>query len=343
MLALRKTAAGFGLEFQEVPAAQPPGPGEVILKVEAAGICGSDVHAYEWTGGYEFMEPRMPLTMGHEFSGRVWRTGTGTGFRGGERVCVIPMVACGACRNCRAGDARNCLNREGIGLTRDGGFAAEVRIPAACCVALPDAVDAELGALVEPLGVGAEAVLTGQVGLGDTVLVMGPGTIGQAIALFARKAGAARVLISGRADAPRFEVCRALGFTELLDVAEAPLHELVMQATGGRPVDVVLEATGVPATLNDGIGVLKKGGICVAVGIHAGAVTLPLTEFVRNRHQLRASHGAERRTWDRVVAHLAAGPEGFRPMITHRMPLERGIEGFELSRQRAASKVILTP
>lgn len=343
MLALRKTAPGFGLEMQEVPGAHPPGPGEVVLEVEAAGICGSDVHAYEWTGGYEFMVPRLPLTMGHEFAGRVARAGTGSGWREGDRVCVIPLVPCGHCAACRADDTRNCLNREGIGLTRDGGFQREVRVPARCCVALPDAVDAELGALVEPLGVGAEAVLVGEVGLGDTVLVLGPGTIGQAIALMARLAGAARVLIAGRADAPRFEVCRALGFTELLDVAEAPLKEQVLAATGGRAVDVVLEATGVPSTLNEGLSVLKKGGACVVVGIHAAPLTLPLTEFVRMRHQLRASHGAERRTWDRVIAHLARDPAGFRPMITHRLPLERGLEGFELARQRAASKVILTP
>ena len=343
MLALRKTAPGFGLEMQEVPGAHPPGPGEVVLEVEAAGICGSDVHAYEWTGGYEFMVPRLPLTMGHEFAGRVARAGTGSGWREGDRVCVIPLVPCDHCAACRADDTRNCLNREGIGLTRDGGFQREVRGPARCCVALPDAVDAELGALVEPLGVGAEAVLVGEVGLGDTVLVLGPGTIGQAIALMARLAGAARVLIAGRADAPRFEVCRALGFTELLDVAEAPLKEQVLAATGGRAVDVVLEATGVPSTLNEGLSVLKKGGACVVVGIHAAPLTLPLTEFVRMRHQLRASHGAERRTWDRVIAHLARDPAGFRPMITHRLPLERGLEGFELARQRAASKVILTP
>jgi len=343
MLALRKTVAGFGLELQEVPGAHPPGPGEVVLEVEAAGICGSDVHAYEWTGGYEFMVPKLPLTMGHEFAARVARTGTGSGWNEGDRVCVIPFIACGHCANCRADDARNCLNREGIGLTRDGGFAREVRVPARCCVALPEAVDAELGALVEPLGVGAEAVLVGEVGLGDTVLVLGPGTIGQAIALMARRAGAARVLIAGRADAPRFEVCRALGFTELLDVAEAPLAEQVRAATGGHAVDVVLEATGVPATLNEGLSVLRKGGACVVVGIHAAPLTLPLTEFVRMRHQLRASHGAARGTWDRVIAHLASDPEGFRPMITHRLPLERGLEGFELARQRAASKVILTP
>ncbi len=218
-----------------------------------------------------------------------------------------------------------------------------VRVPARCCVAVPDNVDSELAALAEPLGVGAEAVLTGEVRLGDTVLVLGPGTIGQAIALMARLAGAARVIVAGRADAPRFDVLRALGFTDLVDVAEGPLREQVMALTGDRPVDVVLEATGVPSTLNEGMSVLRKGGVIVAAGIHADALVLPLTEFVRMRYQLRATHGAARRTWDRVMAQLSRDPEGFRPMVTHRLPLERGIEGFELARQRAASKVILTP
>ena len=108
-------------------------------------------------------------------------------------------------------------------------------------------------------------------------------------------------------------------------------------------MDVVLEATGVPQSLNEGMAVLRKGGTIVAAGIHAAPLTLPLTDFVRMRHQLRASHGAGRRTWDRVLAHLCRDPEAFRPMITHRLPLERGLEGFELARQRAASKVILTP
>ncbi|MBV1798831.1 zinc-binding dehydrogenase [Siccirubricoccus sp. G192] len=343
MLALRKTQPAFGLVLEDVAEAHPPGPGEVVVRVEAAGICGSDVHAYEWTGGYEFMVPKLPLTMGHEFAGRVIRSGTGSGLAEGTRIAAIPFVACGTCAACRADDARNCTWREGIGLTRDGGFAREVRIPARCCVALPDAVDAEIGALAEPLGVGCEAVLTGEVGLGDTVLVLGPGTIGQAIALMARQAGAARVLVAGRADAPRFDVLRRLGFSELIDVAEAPLTEQVLALTGGRPVDVVLEATGVPASLNEGLSVLQKGGTIVAAGIHAASLTLPLTEFVRMRHQLRATHGASRRTWDRVVAFLGRDPEAFRPMITHRLPLARGIEGFELARQRAASKVILTP
>ncbi|MCK8784415.1 alcohol dehydrogenase catalytic domain-containing protein [Roseomonas sp. NAR14] len=343
MLALRKTGAGFGLVPGEAPEPAPPGPGEVTVAVEAAGICGSDVHAYEWTEGYGFMVPHLPLTMGHEFAGRVLRAGPGAGLAPDTRVTVIPWVACGGCDACRRGEPRGCTRKATIGLTRDGGFAARLTVPAANCLVLPAAVDTELGALTEPLGVACEAVLVGEVGLGDTVLVLGPGTIGQGLALMARAAGAARVIVAGRADAPRFDVLRALGFADLVDVAEAPLAGQVLRLTGGAPVDVVLEATGHPASINDGLAVLRRGGVIVAAGIHAAPLTLPLTEFVRMRHQLRASHGTSRASWDKVLALLAREPEAFRPMITHRLPLSRGLEGFELARQRAASKVMLIP
>ena len=313
------------------------------MRVENAGICGSDVHAYEWTDGYAFMVPHLPVTMGHEFAGRIAGVGAGVSLAEGAAVTVMPGVNCGQCANCLRGDQRNCLRRGAIGLTRAGGFAKFVTVPAGNCLMLPGAIDTELGALTEPLGVGCEAVLTGEVGLGDTVLVMGPGTIGQAIALFARAAGAGRVLIAGRADGPRFDVMRQLGFADVLDVAEAPLAEHVMAATGGRKVDVVIEATGHPPTIVEGLGVLRTAGVLVVAGIHPGPVSLPLTDFVRARHQLRATHGCDRFTWDKVLTMMAGDPERFRPMITHRLPLERGLEGFELSRQRAASKVMLRP
>lgn len=334
MLALRKTDPAFGVTLVAAPPVHPPAPGDVVLAVAAAGICGSDVHAYEWTGGYDWMAPHLPLTMGHEFSGRIRRTGTGSGFREGERVCVIPFVACGHCDACRAERPRACTARDGIGLTCDGGFAAEVRVPARNCVRLPDTVDDELGALIEPLGVGLEAVDTAGVQVGDSVLVLGPGTIGQAAAIFARLAGAARVAIAGRDDAPRFAVLRALGFDTLIESGAAPLP---------GPFDAIIEATGVPASIADALPALRPGGICVAVGIHTVPLTLDLLTLVRNRWQLRGSHGAARGVWDRVIAHVAATPEAFRPMITHRLPLEAGLEGFELARTRQAAKVILLP
>lgn len=344
MLTLRKTAAGFGLDLGEVREPEAPGPGWALVRVEHVGICGSDVHAYEWTEGYGFMVPHLPVVMGHEFAGVVAAVGPDAGVLApGQRVAVMPGIPCGRCVACRRGDPRGCTNRATIGLTVDGGFARNVRVPAANCLPLPDAVDTELGALAEPLAVGCEGVITAGIGLGETVLVMGPGTIGQALAIMARAAGASRVIISGRADGPRFDVLRALGFKDIVDVAEGPLSAQVLACTGGVPVDAVLEATGIPATIQEGLGVLRKDGRLVAVGIHSAPLTLALTDFVRMRHRLLASHGAARGTWDRVLALLARHPEDFRPMITHRLPLARGIEGFELARQRAASKVMLQP
>jgi threonine dehydrogenase-like Zn-dependent dehydrogenase len=337
VLTLRKTKPGFGLELAEDAQAPDPAAGQVTVRVENAGICGSDVHAYEWTDGYEFMVPHLPVTMGHEFAGRIAATGAGVSVAEGTPVTVMPGIDCGTCTNCMRGDRRNCLRRAAIGLSSHGGFARYVTVPAENCLPLPASVDTELGALTEPLGVGCQAVLTGEVGIGDTVLVMGPGTIGQAISLFARAAGA------GRADQPRFDVMRQLGFDDIVDVAEAPLSELVLAATGGRKVDVVIEATGHPPSIVDGLGVLRTAGVLVVAGIHPGPVSLPLTAFVRARQQIRATHGCDRFTWDKVLTTLGSDPERFRPMITHRMPLDRGLDGFELARQRAASKVMLRP
>ncbi|MFL5252880.1 MAG: zinc-binding dehydrogenase [Rhodopila sp.] len=235
MLTLRKTKAGFGLEAREVQDPGPVGPGAVRVQVEAVGICGSDVHAYEWTEGYDFMVPHLPVTMGHEFAGRVVATGPGAALAVGAKVAVHPRVYSGDGQTGWPGDPRLRGVRQSLGLTIDGGFARFVNVPAGNALPLPDTVDTELGALVEPLAVVAEAVLVGEVGLGDTVLVLGPGTIGQGLALMARAAGAGRVIVSGRADQPRFAVLNQLGFTDIVDVAEGPLKEQVLALNGGRP------------------------------------------------------------------------------------------------------------
>lgn len=343
MLAIRKPSAAFGIVASEVADPGAPGPGEVIVRVEAAGVCGSDIHVYEWTDGYDFMVPHLPVTLGHEFAGRIEAAGPGAGIAVGTRVAVLPAVACGSCVACRSGNAPGCTARRAVGLSLDGGFAQRVKVRADGVIPLPDNIDAEIGALIEPLAVAMDAVLVGEVRLGDSVLIMGPGTIGQGLALMARASGAGRVIVAGRADAPRFDVMRKLGFHDLVDVAEGPLAEQVLARNDGQPVDIVIEATGHPPSINDGLAALKKGGVLVVAGIHPGPMTLPLTVFVRNRHQLRASHSSRRETWDKVIKLVAAAPDSFRPMITHRLPLSRGIEGFELARQRAASKVMLLP
>lgn len=339
MQAIQKTRPGFGLELREVPEPSSPAPGEVLIEVAAAGICGSDLHIYEWTGGYEFVTPAMPVTLGHEFAGRVAAAGPGvTTLKAGDRVTVMPSVTCGVCAACQARDFDRCLTRTGIGMTRPGAFARRVLAPALNCVRLPDSVDDELAALAEPLTVGARAVESGEIKRGDRVLVMGPGTVGQTIAVMARAAGA-EVTVVGKDDADRLACLKALGFARLVDLKDRPLADSV----GPEKFDVVFEATGTPATINHGLGLLRRWGILVVCGIHASHAPVDLNRLNREQLQIRGSNRASRATWDRVVEVLAAEGGRLRPMITHRLPLERALEGFELARQKIASKVMLLP
>jgi 2-desacetyl-2-hydroxyethyl bacteriochlorophyllide A dehydrogenase len=342
MLAVQKTAPAFGLDLAE--AADPrPGPGEVLVEVDAVGICGSDVHVYEWTAGYDWMRDKMPLTIGHEFAGRVVEAAPDVStLKPGQRVTVWPSIACGHCRSCAAGRPEACENRTTIGLTRHGAFARRVTAPASQCFALPDGLDMELAAMTEPLCVGARAVEVGEVALGQTVVVLGAGMIGLSIALMARMAGASIVIVAGLNDDVRLETARKLGFRQTVDLAHETLEQAVRRIAGG-PVDRVFEATGASSSIAEGLRVLRRGGVLVVTGIHANPVEINLTDLVRNKHQIRGSHGSVRTTWDTVLRILAQSGDSFRPLISHRIALEKTVEGFELSRSKAAVKVMVLP
>lgn len=342
MLAVRKTSPEHGLDLSEVPRPEP-GAGEVLIEVEACGICGSDVHVYEWTSGYEWMKPHMPLTIGHEFAGKVVAAAPDVGApKIGQRVTVWPSISCGTCASCREGQPENCERKVTIGLTRQGAFATHVTAPAAHCFELPDSIDSELASLTEPLCVSARAVETGEVRLGHTVVVLGVGMIGLGIALMARRAGASQVIVVGKDDPVRLACARTLGFEATIDLASEELASAVTRLAGGK-VDRVFEATGVVASVRDGLSILRRGGIMVVAGIHSRPVEINLTDLVRGKHQLRGTHGATRATWATVLKLLAASGEEFRPLISHRVGLADTIEGFRLSIAKAASKVIVFP
>lgn len=341
MLALRKIKAEAGLELGEIPAPLLESASDVLIKVAASGICGSDVHAFSWDADYSFMTGRLPITMGHEFCGRVVQSEQ-PDLAVGRRVAVIPTVGCGNCRSCRLGEERDCVEGSFLGYTRHGGFAEFASVPAKNCIAIPDSMDEEIAALCEPLTIGAEAVICAGIGLGDSVVVLGAGTIGQAAALMAREAGASRVIVAGRDDQPRLSTLRALGFEDLVDVAVEPLPKAMSRRFEG-PVDCVIEASGSPDSLLSGLSVLRKGGVLVTAGIYNGVAGIDLTALVRAHQQIRATYRSETKTWFRVIALLAASPEKFRPMITHRLPLSAAIGGMNLAKSRRASKVLLFP
>lgn len=342
MIALRKTAAAFGAELVSLDTLPAPGMGQLVIKVVAAAICGSDIHAYEWTPGYEFMSQLMPITLGHEFSGVVDAVGEGVAdFRPGDRVTCWPTKSCGHCHVCKAGRPQECTSRSIIGLQCDGGFADMVAVPAVNCRHLPAGLDLEVAALSEPLSIAVNAVDVADVTSGDRVVVLGCGPIGLGIAWVAASRGA-DVLLAGFNDAARLSIAPALGILRTVDLAEICLSDAVAKAFG-QQVDRVIEATGVPESLVDGLAVLRTGGILVTAGIHSKPLQLDLTRFVREKKQLRAAHDTTPRGLEQAIRLLGANAETLRRLITHRLPLSQAVEAFEIARSRQAVKVLLLP
>lgn len=338
MKALRKTAAAAGLELTEVDRPAPRSPDEVLVKVSAAGICGSDLHVDDWTPSYAFITASLPVTLGHEFVGVAQN-----GALAGRRVVVRPSVTCGRCAACSAGRHDACETRTGLGMTRDGAFAPWVCVPARNCVPVPDALSDELAALAEPLSISMQALRVAGDLRGCRVLVMGPGTIGQGIAVLARRAGAAAVVVTGRDDRARLDVLRRMGFDRVADVAGQSLAEATAPFLQGERFDVVFEATGVPETINEALALLRRNGIVVVTGIHARPLALDLTMLVRRQQQLRGSFRPPESDWPEALALMDEIGDVMAPMVSHVLPLSQALQGFELAHGKQASKVLLRP
>lgn len=338
MLALQKVRPGVGVEFRMVEAPAEVPPGEVLIRVHAAGICGTDLHIAEWTPGYESMESAMPVTLGHEFSGTIEKVGAGLDpALVGTRVTARPSTTCGRCAACLAGDEDNCSNRKGVGIGRNGAFAEFVCVPYRNCHVLPDGFDMDVAALTEPMTVCAEAVKTAEVQPGQKILVIGPGFIGQGIAILARAKGA-DVVVIGRNDRPRLSALRTIGFDHLVDTADVTLEEALSDLP---PFDSIIEAAGVPALVPATLPFLKKRGIFAVVGIHARPAEIDLVQLVRMHQQIRGSYRAPAEDWDGVIAFLAANQGMMRKLISHHLPLADAMIGFGAAHDRTASKVVL--
>ena len=242
-----------------------------------------------------------------------------------------------------AGRHDACERRTGIGMTRDGAFTSLVRVPQRNCVPVPDGVSDERAALVEPMSISMQALRVAGDVAGKRVLVMGPGTIGQGIALLARHAGAAQVVVSGFDDAARFDALRAMGFDRLADVAGSSLAERVAPFIRGAPFDFVFEATGVPETVNEALALLKRDGIVVVTGIHARPLALDLTALVRRQQQLRGSFRPPESDWPRALELMRELGATMAPMVSHVLPLSQAAEGFRLAHAKLANKVLLRP
>ena len=314
---------------------------EVLVKVKAAGICGSELHAYE--GVSQRRTP--PLVMGHEFAGEVTEIGKDVkDLKLGVRITVDPLKRCGVCTPCVRGQGNVCRNVKLFGLHTDGAFAEYVAVPALNFYVLPDYVSYEEGAMTEPLSVALRAVNNTDVKLGDTVVVIGAGIIGLSILKAARTAGAGRLIVTDIVDY-RLDFAKTLGADITINSMTQDSVSRIMELTNGVGADIVFEAVGLEATVQQGINMLAIGGKLTVVGMMSKTMTLNVLSIVSRELQIRGSYAYASDDFRRGFSYIVNRKIDVKSLITNVLPLEKIQEGFELMHEKKGKtlKIMLKP
>jgi len=313
------------------------GPGEVLIRVSWCGICGTDVEEYrDGPVVIPVDEPnaltghRAPVTLGHEFAGRVVEVGPDVaGIAVGDRVVPDICLFCGSCHYCRHHQYALCISWAAIGFHADGGLAEYVRVPARQCVHLPDEIGDEEAALIETTEVAVRAVRNGGVRLGDTVAIVGDGAVGLLALQVARAAGATTVILLGHRR-QRLLLGRRLGATATFDTNDPTWPQGVQGLTDGLGVDVTIECGGRPEAIRDSIAATRKGGRIVLLAVLGTPVPIDTWALVEGERTLT---GSVQHHFDEdlptAVRLMASGLVDARPLITRRIPLESVVtDGF---------------
>jgi threonine dehydrogenase-like Zn-dependent dehydrogenase len=321
--------ASFTLDEAPDPA---PGPGQAVVAVRAAGICGTDVHA---TQGLFPWQP--PMVLGHEYTGVVEAVGRGVSRRlVGRAVACEPSYGCGACADCREGRVSQCAR-----CTRVGGFAERVVLPVHCLHPLPRGLDPVTAALTEPAACCLSGLEMVALRPGATVLVIGGGIMGLLTMLMARRRGARRLILSDPLPGRR-AVARALGASVVVDPAAEDLRARVMALSRGRGADLVCEAVGTPELVAQALTLVRPTGTLQLVGVSPRGRTLPLELWDLHFREIRIVGAFGRGTAFRRA--LALLPRlRVRRLVTARFPLERIAEAFAHATAGHGVKTVLTP
>jgi L-iditol 2-dehydrogenase len=344
MKALVKTAKGVGnLCLMDMPEPRP-GPGEVLIEVHASGICGTDVHVK-----HDHFPYWPPVILGHEFSGTVIELGAECRYSAvGDRVVGEPHTRhCGQCPLCRTGNVQICSEKRSPGWGIHGSMARFFVMPEKLLHRIPDSLDFDTAAVVEPTAnVVHDVYERAGIVAGDFVVVLGPGPIGLLAALAARAAGARQVVVVGAPpdEGLRLDKARELGFSHVLNVARDPVPQTVMDLTGGLGADLVIECSGAASAIVGTLDLVRKKGRICAIGLTGGrTVEFPWEKAAFKVVDIHFCLSTSYSSWDRAI-HLVAGgqiPAG--KIITHRLPLGQWEEAFARIEAQQALKVILHP
>jgi len=315
------------LEPRTMPTPSEPAPGEVLVRLRAVGICGSDMHWYKH-GGIGFSPAVYPQVLGHEPAGEIAAVGKGVdNIRVGQRVIVEPAITCGHCEFCRSGRHNNCVSSIFMGSPQMPGLFRDYAVmPRRNVVPIPDSMSFAAATVLEPLAVILHILEMTRIRLGDTVAIMGAGPVGLLTASVARIAGAARIFIADKVP-HRLRMAREMGFTCAIEIDK--FQQAVMDETRGRGVDIVFDAAAALETINTSIAIARLGGQVVLIGIPsernlnidihtAMAKELSIQTVKRSNHN---AHGA--------IKLMESGRIGDQ-IVTHRLPLEKTPEAFEM-------------
>src|SRR3984893_9425753 len=342
MKALRKMEAAKGLRMDKV-AVPPVGATDVLVRVSATSICGTDLHIYGWD---RWSQGRIkpPVTLGHEFCGVVERVGDEvTAVRAGDFVSAEMHVNCGHCHQCRLGEAHICQNLRIIGIDRDGAFAEFVKIPASNIWKLDPAIRDHYGAILDPLGNAVHAVLAGAIA-GQTVLVTGCGPIGLMAIAVAKACGSSTVFAT-ETNEQRRAMAKKMGADVVLNPAETDYVARIKAETSGTGVDVLLEMSGNPLAIQQGFHALRAGGRASLLGIPTESVPLDLVnDVIFKGATVQGIYGRRMYgTWVQMTALLKAGRLNLEPLFGERTSMAKFENAFALLQGGLAGKILMYP
>jgi len=344
MKAVVKTQKGDGY-VQLMDVEEPKiRPDEVLIRVRAVSICGSDLHI--WHDEHPYWPP---MTMGHEFSGEIIHIGNQvTGWETGDRVVSETRTeTCGVCRYCQTGNPQVCPNKRPPGIGIDGAMAKFVAMPARLLHRIPDNVSYDAAAVTEPTAVCLHGIIE-RTGLsaGDNVVILGPGPIGLLSTQLAKLAGASNLMVIGTPRSANFRLKKAkdLGADVIINLGEEDPEEVVSDLTGGYGADLVIEAAGSSSAIKLAFNLVRRQGKICALGINGKETTdVPWDKAIFNAVQLTYCFSSSWQSWETVLKLMEKGMLRPEEIITHRMPLEQWNEAFEALENREAIKAILNP
>ena len=338
MKALVKRHAQPGLWLEDVPEPQI-GINDVLIRIDRTGICGTDLHIYNWDAWAQRTIP-VPMVVGHEFVGEIVEVGSNVAdFHPGEVVSGEGHVVCGRCRNCLAGRRHLCADTKGVGVNRPGAFAEFLSLPMTNVWHHADDVDRDVASIFDPFGNAVHTALSFPV-LGEDVLVTGAGPIGIMAVAIAKHAGARYVVITDVNDY-RLDLAKKMGATVALNVQRSTLREVQKQLGMREGFDVGLEMSGNPAAFSEVIANMAHGGKIAMLGIPSEPIAIDWNAVIFNMLTIKGIYGREMyETWYKMTVMLQSGLD-IRPVITHRLPYTEFEQGFAAMKSGQNGKVIL--